>query len=436
MGSIEAQGASGPESTAHRLQRPAIPRVLQQHVDDAADLYAIRSRLCTAAHVTVEHLGRFDERLAAHLDALVIGGAQAARTAQAALANPSPGGVFVATVLALMARDRTGLDRLLAMVEAVPQALGGLTGAFGWLEPRQLRGVAAELLQSDVPFRRYVGLAACGMHRVDPGLSDSRLLNDVDARVRARAWRTAGELGRLDLLPAAIAAAIAEEESVCRARAAWAAVLLGDRERALEVLAAGARAAGPYGAQALELTLVVLSTTAGHEILKPLAADPAQLRRVIHGVGRIGDPRYVPWLINLMADEALARAAGEALSLITGADLAALGLERPPPPGQEPDAVGDPTEAMSEDEGLPWPEQAKVREWWHANADRFEPGVRYLTGMPVSPESCLTVLGSGGQRQRALAALHRATFMPGTVLFDCRAPVSRQRALLLTSAAQ
>ena len=54
------------------LQRPAIPTVVFQHLEDATALRSVRAVLVRAPHVKLLHLGRTDERLAAHLDGLSI----------------------------------------------------------------------------------------------------------------------------------------------------------------------------------------------------------------------------------------------------------------------------------------------------------------------------------------------------------------------------
>jgi uncharacterized protein (TIGR02270 family) len=417
---------------APRLRRAPVPLVLQQHVDDAADLWTTRTRLCAAPHVRLHHLRRFDDRLAAHLDALAIAGPHGKRLCEAALGAPAPAAVFTATVQALRGRDADWLERLLALAEAVPAAQDGVAAAFGWAEPEQLRGIAAELLRSPSAARRYLGLAACAMHRVDPGLGTSRLLNDTDARVRARAWRTAGELGRRDL-GAAAAALSAEGDPACRFWAAWSAALLGDRGPAPQALAQIAAAPGAHQDEALALALQVLPLDAAHKLLQPLARDPAQIRRLVRGAGLVGDPTYLPWLIGHMTHDPLARLAGESFSLITGADLAALDLERKPPADFQSGPTDDPRDPsvdMDADDGLPWPDAARAQSWWSANAHRFPRGARYFMGEPPSRESCARVLAQGCQRQRIAAALLLALLHPGAPLFEWRAPAWRQQRAL------
>lgn len=416
-----------------RPQRPTAVRiVLEQHVGDAAALYSARTGLTGAPHVRLRHLLRFDERLAAHLDGLAEAGEQAWPVCEAALETSPAGAVFTAVVRALSDRRADRLSRLLALSATFPAAARELLSAFGWLEAEALRGVVAELLDSPDAAARLTGIAACAMHRVDPGLTGRRSLEDPDPAVRARAWRTAGELGKRELVSTA-AAAMAHEDPACRFWTAWSAVLLGDKQRGLEVIAQIASVPGPFRSRALQLTIQAMSVSPAHQLLQAVARDPADIRWLIRGSGWVGDPGYIHWLMVFMADDRLARLAGEAFSLITGADLAWLDLERKPPQNLELGPNDDPDDSnvdMDEDEGLPWPDLARVQGWWAANSSRFQPGARYFMGEPLNMDHCARVLRSGYQPQRMAAALYLSLLNPGAPLFEWRAPAHRQQRLL------
>jgi uncharacterized protein (TIGR02270 family) len=295
-----------------------------------------------------------------------------------------------------------------------------------------LRGVVAQLLGSANPFARLRALAACSQHRVDPNLTSLRILEDTDPTVRARAYRTAGELGRREFV-SRLGAAVDAEESDCQFWAAWAAVLLGDRQAALDTLARFVAVPNSFRDRALPLALPAMSVATGQGLLRSIAQDPSEVRTVIRGSGLVGDPSYIPWLIGFMAQDGLARIAGEAFTLITGVNGAAwLDLERPPGhldsgPNDDPD---DPNVDMGEDDGLPWPDAVKIQAWWQANSQRFQPGLRYFMGQPPNPNNCLRVLKEGFQRQRIAAALYLSLLNPGTPLFEWRAPARRQQRLL------
>jgi uncharacterized protein (TIGR02270 family) len=408
------------------LTRPAIDNIVSQHLDDAIVLRGSRRIVVRSPHVKLLHLGRLDERLAAHLDGLSISGPNGVAQARAALEVPGVGQIFVATVLAIEARDFSALERLFALIDAVPDAWRALTSAFGWVSAGALRGLTGPLLAHAMPAARRVGIAACALHRVDPGPALDAALGDADTALRKTALRAAGELGRLDLLPPCLAALLDADTAAAAARSA---VLLGDREAASDALLA--RAA--IDEEALMLSLFTSDTQTARALVQRLVAGSAPPRTVIRAAGWSGDAQVVPWLFKQMEDDRLARLAGESFSFITGADLAWLDLERKPPQRPVAGPNDDPLDdnvALDEDESLPWPDLARLGSWWKQHRDRFPVGTRYLAGTPPSPAHCLQVLKENSQRQRAAAALMLSLQAPGTAVFNCAAPARRQQRLL------
>jgi uncharacterized protein (TIGR02270 family) len=410
----------------------SLPVVIQQYVEDAAVLHAIRTSLTQAPHVKLKHIRRFDDRVVAHLDGLSVAGEQGWPMVDAALANPSPGALFAAAVVAIESKSVDRLNHLYALAEAVPEAQSGLRSAFGWVEQEQLRGIASGLLASPNAFLRFLGIATCAMHRVDPGKARDAALESPGSALRARALRASGELGRRDLLPTCLSM-LKAEDAESRFWAAWSAVLLGDRSAGLDALKTVGEVAGPFRSRAFPLSLLAMEQEESREWLRRMAQDPENLRWLVQSSGIAGDPAYVPWLIQHMADKKTARLAGEAFSLITGLDLAYLDLEIKPPEGGDAgpnDDPNDPNVAMDQDDGLPWPDPERISRWWGANGSRFTPGTRYFLGAPVTRENALRALKEGFQRQRILAAHYLCLLEPGTVLFEWRAPAARQQRLL------
>jgi uncharacterized protein (TIGR02270 family) len=406
---------------------------IEIHVQEAAGLYEGRCAQLKSAQIDRQALDRIDNRLAAHLDGLAVAGDLALPRIDAELLEPSAGTVFTAAVRAIE-DGRTGfLDRLWSRAREHPCIGEGVTSALGWVEHRHVRGLVRELLTSADAVRRAAALAACAMHRVDPGLDVGPWLQDHAPLVRARALRMVGELGLQELASRCVAA-IADDDAECQFWAAWSAVLLGREVRALEALCRGALDEhAPHRWRAFRLALAAMNLPAAHGLLQKLAPESQQRRWLIHGSGTNGDPAYVPWLIGHMANPATARLAGEAFTLVTGADLDTLQLCRPHPedvvsgPSDDPD---DENVDMDPDEGLMWPDPDKAGRWWDTNASRFQPGQRYFMGAPVTREHCVDVLKNGYQRQRILAAHYLCLLEPGTPLFNTSAPAWRQQTLL------
>jgi uncharacterized protein (TIGR02270 family) len=307
-----------------------------------------------------------------------------------------------------------------------------LTSAFGWVSPNSLRGTIKDLLVSSDATSLRAAIAACAMHRVDPGLAAARRFENSNPEVRARSLRCAGELGLSEFV-STCAAAMSDEHPDCQFWAAWSAVLLGDRLSALQYLMKLAFEPSPWRARAFAIALQAANLPGAHERLQRLAQTPDQRRWLLKGSGFVGDPAYAPWLIQHMGDKQTARLAGEAFSLITGTDLRRQHLHRDAPGDIEAGPNDDPTDdsvEIDEDEGLSWPDPGKVQAWWSTNAQRFQVGTRYFMGEPLNFENCVLVLKSGYQRQRILAAHYLCLLEPGTPLFEWRAPAFRQQRLL------
>ena len=408
--------------------QPILP-VISQHAEESALLRSVRRVLVGAPHVKLHHLRRLDDRLAAHLDGLAVAGKFGWNLCVAALENPGVGEVFAATVRAIEDSNADGLNKLLALAEAVPASQPGLLSAFGWVSSQFLQGTIKDLLVASHPFQRQIGLAACAMHRVDPGAALVAASGDADASLRARALRVAGECGRIDLLAACVAA-LADEDEVCRFWAARSVALLGERGKSIDALSHISLQAGPCRARALLFVLKLIDAAQANALLKVIAQDPSHIRLLIQGAGMAGDPHYVPWLIRQMLDPKLARLAGEALSFITGLDLAYLDLDGKPPENVESGPSDDPYDdnvALDDDDNLPWPDPAKIDAWWRLNAPRFQPGVRHFIGERLSVQQCQKVLREGYQRQRIAAAEYLCLLQPGTLLFPTSAPAWRQQ---------
>lgn len=410
------------------MDSDTLSSVVAEHADEASFLWLQRASAVHAPNYSPQQFADLDERLEAHIDGLRVAGDEGWQHALALTDNEGPEDFFVAAVLAIEAVDGR-FDDLVERAKDLPEVVPGLVSALGWVEPKHLGGRVKALLDDASPLRQKLGVAACALHRRDPGALLGQLLESAPDSVRIRALRTAGELGRADLLPQALSL-LGEVKPELRFWAAWAAVLLGDRAQALDVLAAFALKSGPRQPRAFQLALQAMEVAPGHALLLDSAALPEAQRLRIIGSGFIGDARYVPWLIEQMSQPATARIAAEAFVTITGLDFNLAQMEVPPPDGFEDGPTDDPDDEnveLPEDIALPWPDVDKVRAWWQQNGARFAPGGCLFMGQPVSQDSCQGVLRQGFQRQRVAAALHLALLDARAPLFATSAPAWRQQ---------
>ncbi len=416
---------------------PIIESIVSQHAEEAAFLWLLRDAAVSAPHYSLTDLAELDSRVEAHIDGLRIAGDEGWSCCAEGLQQEESGEVFAATVIALEGEDPRRIEQVCAAVEAAPETARGFVSAVGWTAPDKLRGKVAGLLEAGSPLWRRIGIAACAAHRVDCGERLSRAFEDADPKLRARALRAAGELARRDLLPA-LRRQMRAEVPACGFWAAWSAVLLGDRGEGLSALQSIAGSATPLGSRAIQVVLRSLPPAAAGEWLKASAPYPEHRRDLVTGCGVSGDPVYIPWLITRMEEAPdLARVAGEALSLITGVDIAYEDLEGDPPDDFEAGPTERPEDedvSPDPDEDLPWPNPEPIKAWWDANSGGFRIGTRYLMGEPVSEPQCRRVLETGSQRQRQAAALELALLRPDAPLFETRAPGFRQQEWLMQKA--
>jgi uncharacterized protein (TIGR02270 family) len=408
-----------------------LPVVLDLHVEEAGFLAVLRDYALRAPHYDLDELGALEERIEAHLDGLRIAGSAGLEALLEQLGPHTVGEMFASVVLAFEAADAKALSRLSEHLRSAAETERGYLMALGWLDWARIEPWIDRMLAAPEPLFRRLGLAACGMHRHDPGAVLLAGLSDVDPSVLARAARTAGELRRHDLSQA-LQVHRTHMHPATRFWANWATAQMGDQQ-ALEPLRLFAEQPGEFQYRAACVLLAWQAREPSIAWIRQWVQDPRQRRIGIQALGLLGDPVSVPWLIQQMADAPCARVAGEAFSLITGADLALLDLELHVLPDFDAgpnDNPEDPHVLMDPDENLPWPNPQSVDAWWQANGGNFQVGTRYILGLAQNECSFMQALVSGQQRQRIAAACGLARFRPGEAVFPTSAPAWQQKRLL------
>ena len=414
------------------LVPPIILNVISQQGEQASFLWILRNAAVAAPHYSVGDLAKLDGRLEAHLDGLRIADEEGWAILQKQLAFEEAGEVFAASVLAFETKNEPRIQKVFEVVDKEPALAEGMVSALGWMSFEQAAAHIEGLLRSDAPLLRRIGIAGCAVHRQNPGPAFGDALVSNDSVLKARALRAVGELGRADLVPRLLSSLSVENENV-RFSSAWSAALLSGDAQALNVLKALSEEASPYSEKAMQLLVRRLPLADAKSWQKKLSQNPAQPRLAITTAGAIGDPEFIPWLVDQTKIPPLARRAGEAFTMITGVDLAYRDLERKRPKDFQSGPTEDPNDEnveMDPDDNLPWPDPALVQNWWDNNRGQFQSGTRYLVGKPMSVEWLKTVLRDGRQRQRAAAAVELAIRQPGQSLFNVAAPGFRQQQIL------
>lgn len=403
--------------------------VLFEHAYEISFLWSLRTQLSESGGVTFEHIRALDERIDAHIDGLRLGGQRGWEICRSQLTRPEPGELFAAMLLAANAEDSRKLLALFALAEAVPAMQLGAIEALAWISMPCRHRIVRDLLASESPARRKMALECCLAHRINPGTEALvQAVQSEDLRLRAAALRAVGELGQRDLLTLC-EHGLTEEAAECQLAGARSMLLLGS-PGAIEKLWQLALSAGPCCGAAQDLCLLALPMERARQLYESLSTIPA-----FHPKSAVllGDPALVPDLIEKMRTTVYARAAAEALSLITGVDLRSTSRtdERPEPFNTTTDDHGLALDSgIDAERYLPWPDVQAIEHWWHAKRADFASGERHLAGKPISEASCRRLLNGGWQRQRGLAALRMALLTPGCGLFPTTAPAREQQRLL------
>jgi uncharacterized protein (TIGR02270 family) len=418
----------------HFPEDPVREDVIAEHCEEAAFLWLQRTRAASGPRHRLVELAELDHRLKAHLEGIKLANERGWETCREVLSLSLPGEAFVVT-LAAHELSPTELDAVVEEGSTDPTVVPGLMAAIGWLPIRQARLVIQRWQSSSSSPLRRVALGGAVSHRDVPEPLLSNALSSSDMDLRALGWRAVGRLGRRDLAQHA-SEALHDSDPLCRFEAAQALVLLGS-DVAAETLRSFALKGGFLGEAAAALRACCLSSSEALAWCQELRNTPGMQRAAIIASAVTGSPRLVPSLLELAHQGEHRRIAANALAAITGLDVERDGLEGEPAEGLLPGPTDDPDdEDVSEDpdQELLWPAPEKLTRWWAQQAERFEPGSRYLMGERLAPATLRKVLRAAPQRWRALAAIElmRSSREP-LALFATRAPGFRQLAWLTRS---
>lgn len=135
-------------------------------------------------------------------------------------------------------------------------------------------------------------------------------------------------------------------------------------------------------------------------------ANPPVAKAAVDGMGRLGLPACVPFLLDLMDSPELAESAATAFWRITGQE-AARGPAQERPPG------------LTEDELDLWEphppvDVSRTRDWWKSNDTRFDPAKRYQIGLNVTDNPLGSVFDQLPLGIRYDVYLRERALTPGT----------------------
>lgn len=389
--------------------------VVEEHLDEAEFLWGMWEQSLVAPNYTLDEVASGpEERLAAHIDGLVIHGEPAARRLLVpALDSDEPGRISAAATALLLGDAReAGFQAVLSAIRELPEARPALTRALACapvpaLLPRlrtqlgdpELGAVAAEVLAFHFePLSDALGPLLGADDPALRGLALQTLVYEPDPRRYVRAI----EAGLRD--PEVVDAAIDAGVRLGLAPA-WTCA----RERAQQ----------PEGKAAL-LLLALRGNEEDRPLLFSALQDSARRADALWALGFLGTPEAGEAALEWLEDQALAPLAGEVFTAVTGVDVEDENLSRPP---------SDDEERLDHrpEYDLPLPDPMLVLQRWLKERPRLTAGARYLAGARWNPVGLREALRSGPMRRRPAYLLALAMNARSSIRLQPRAPTRRQR---------
>jgi uncharacterized protein (TIGR02270 family) len=392
------------------------------HLSEAEFLFEVREAVLDAPHYSLAELEAGPEqRLLAHLDALVLGGPLVAERLLIETIEDEDQiedyEKIAAASLAVFAQPRPDLyERVLAVLDGGGDAQRrGVSRALQlidnpWLEARLVRDVSNP--HGPIDARGLAArLAALAARGVAPGAWLQSFLASSDpslARAAAALARSSWDRATLDLLGPLAQAADPDLRGTTI-------------ETALHHSLPGAWESAVYwafctGESAFRRDAFVwvacLGDAAAHARLLALVDDPNFCKDALWALGFGGRLAAVDRCIPLLADEDVGPLAGEVVCAITGLSSRDDPFWRAPVVDDKPEET---LPALEDDDldadlvpereaALPIPEPEAIAAWWQAHRGELDPSLRYLGGRPLDRDQLVAGLWHAPMRRRHVLA--------------------------------
>ncbi|ADV15347.1 hypothetical protein EN962_13025 [Mesorhizobium sp. M7A.F.Ca.CA.001.09.2.1] len=302
-------GQQSDGTVEHRI----VKDIVRQHAELAAFLWAQRDTLAAEDPPEGNVVDGVGRRLEANLDGLRIAGVAAWPFIEAAYEDfPEKGELFLFTWLAIEQGSDNKIRQAVELGRASDDDARGLVGALAWHKAETISPLVRRWISAQDAFLRYLAVAACREHGVDPKALLTNLMRDPDVRVRANSLHLAGVLQRLDLVHEVAGALDADDGSV-RLWAAWTLNELDRGDLARAELRKVAATNGPNAPTALRALIKAGPQDDVRAFMGGLLKSPDTASLAVRGAGMLGDRSILPWLVQQMRIPALAAAAGGAL---------------------------------------------------------------------------------------------------------------------------
>lgn len=352
--------------------------LLTIHAEDLAFLWGQRRAALNSPRHRLREYAELNERIEAHLQGLLVApAAELVALLQPQLTAPDRDDVFAAAYALLRLAEPASTHMVvIEFSRAAGPTLAGLRDALSLAAPTPFAAEMQSALEHAKPVTAAAAAVVLANHRLlDPAAPRlTRLLAEPDPQVAAWAWRaaSAADAHAGEALPhRAYRQALAHDAAAVR-DAGWHAVAWAGKSGALASLR---QLAGSADVVALHWLAVLGDGSDTALIQKAALAIPDPVGRCAL-LARHGHPAALPLLVGWICgdDLALAAAAGEAYTRITGAEIR--GERRSLPVAGDAD---DFTRAMAP---LVWlPDAAKARQWLDQQGAHWAQATRWCAGV-------------------------------------------------------
>jgi len=368
----------------------------QEHLEEVSFLYQQRLGLLHNPEISWQNIGDFEERLEAHIDALVVGEDLALEVCKQQAIAGDFGELFAAVCVFCRQTQASLLAEILHSLDFQdPEKLRAVVDALKYEFPKEWKDYCAQALaRSQTTMLLPVLAELCGYQRLALGEQLHHFLLTDTVKVNPAVVRAIGRLFVRDAQETLWQLLRHEQEAVCEA-ALLALLRLGDQRALQSCYLLVQTKSWPYLAFGLGGSRSVSS------LLRDVVTAGRAKSECILALGLLGDLSSLKALHTCLAEPELAGSAALALNLITGADL----YEEVfiPEEIDEDELFEHELKAYREEGKVPTRADGKPfgttvvqlsqdaetwKKWFLENASKFQPEKRYRNGKLYSP-ACL-----------------------------------------------
>ncbi len=384
-----------------------------EHLEEASFLYSQRCVLLAEGRLPWPDVAEFEERLEAHLDALVLGGEAACDVCRERITEGDAGELFAAISVFCRLGARDDVETVQESLDAADtDRMQAMTDALIREMPDEWQDACLQSVAEDKPHAARLLARLAGFRRLSAGDALLKLLPGKASSEAADILQALGKIRYVEAAPVLLEQYLFCDDEALRLLAAQALMMMGE-------------------IQALEHCRSIAATYDWADLLLGISADrwaatvlieKARERKVgpdsVLALGLSGDVEVVETLLAYVTEADTAGVAARALNLITGAEIYedVFIPEKMDEEEMFPEEIEDLRQGRypTRPDGKPYGENitrlsqnpADWEAWWAANSSLFSSGSRYRFGKPFTPVSLLETL----QRESTPSAIRQLAY--------------------------